>query len=184
MAFRDERVFSRGLTTRTYYLLIEIIWYLLSYIFPRFFFFFVGNWLDDLSLCSDMCQHLNYHIPSHLSGSPSSLWWAFKMVIDLQPSLHFVFLWGDEDKYHMWYLDCFSSHNQGETLAFFFSVSVGLSHETTSFNGNDSLPIIHPYPQVHCDVTVSSVFLPASVSCLGKPTKCFSYILTKFLKEV
>lgn len=125
---------------------------------------------------------------SELSHPQPSFWFSIKSVMDLQdgfdpqPSLHFVFLWGDEDKYHMWYLDCFSSHNERPLL--FFSASVGLSHETTSFNRNDSLLITQPCPQVHCDVTVSSLFLPASVSCLGKPTKCFSYILTQFLKEV
>lgn len=85
----------------------------LTYFFQDFFF---DNSLD-LSLRSDMCQYPNYHIPSHLSGSPSSLWRACKMVIDLQASLRFFF-GGDEDKYHMWYLDCFSSHNQWESLAF------------------------------------------------------------------
>lgn len=151
--------------------------------FSKIFFLCVGNWLDDLSLCSDMCQHLNYHIPSHLSGSPSSLWWTFKTVLT-RSLLYTLSFFGEMKINTTCGILIVSLPIISERPLLFFSASVGLSHETTSFNRNDSLLITQPCPQVPCDVTVSSLFLPASVSCLGKPTKCFSYILTQFLKEV
>ena len=140
------------------------------------------NWLD-LSLHSDTCQHPNYHIPAmflvlHQVCDGPSGW-----LLTCSPLFTLSFF-GEMKINATCGILIVSLPIISERPLLFFSTSVGLSHETTSFNGNDSLPITHPYPQVHGDVTVPSVFLPVSVSCLGKPTKCFSYILTQFLEEV
>ena len=179
MAFQEERVFSRSLTTRTHFLLFEIIWYSPSYIFSKICFLKTG-WT---------CPSTLTRVSIRIITSPA-MFLVLHQVCDgpsgrlLTCSPLFTLSFFGEMKINA---TCgiliVSLPIISERPLLFFSASVGLSHETTSFNGNDSLPITHPYPQVHGDVTVSSVFLPVSVSCLGKPTKYFSYILTQFLEE-
>lgn len=176
MAFWDEQVFSRGLTTRTYFLLMEIIWYHLpSHIFSKIFFL-ITRWTCPSALTCVSIQIIT---------SPA-IFLVLHQVCDgparwlLTCRLLCAFSLGEMKINTTCGIFIVSLPIINERALLFFSGSVGLSHETTSFNRNDSLLITHPCPQVHGDVTVSS----ASVSCLGKPTKCSSYIVTQFLKEV